>query len=80
MLPHTTEALRRRFPDGVDERAVADAARLVERFGTTRLRDLGVGSEQLDACVTAAASRAELALTPPPAGEDELREIYAAAW
>jgi len=34
----------------------------------------------LGACADIAAQRAELALTPPPAGPRELGELYREAW
>lgn len=87
VLPHTTAALRHRFPDRL---AALDAAagepietlavRLAALAGASRIRDLGVDEARLDDCAAAAAKRAELHLTPPPADEAELRGIYAAAW
>jgi alcohol dehydrogenase class IV len=56
------------------------AAAICARTGATRLRDEGVEREALAACAEAAAERAELALTPPAAGRDELLAIYQAAW
>ena len=53
---------------------------LARRAGAARLRDLGVTEEQLDACAQAAAQRPELALTPPPADEAEIRALYAGAF
>jgi alcohol dehydrogenase class IV len=86
MLPHTFGALRRRSPERVEALALAlganpaqVAAGLARRAGASRLRDLGITAEQLDACAGAAAQRPELALTPPPADEAELRALYAAA-
>src|SRR4051794_261747 len=87
VLPHTSAALRRRFPDrlaaldaaagqGIEELA----ARLAALAGATRIRDLGVEQEKLGECAAQAAQRAELHLTPPPADEAELRGIYEAAW
>jgi alcohol dehydrogenase class IV len=87
MLPWTIDALAGRAPAamaaieaaiGVPPRVVAE--RIAARTGATRLRDLGVARDALDACARAAAARAELAMTPPPAGVDELRELYDAAW
>jgi alcohol dehydrogenase class IV len=86
LLPHTLEALGRRFPDqhvrlgealGGEPSAVA--ARICALTGATRLAELGVTEAQLDACADAAADRGELELTPPRADRDELRAIYAAA-
>jgi alcohol dehydrogenase class IV len=87
LLPVTTGALRRRNPAvferldaALGEPAEGAAERLRERTGATRLREIGIAEEQLDACAEAAASRAELHLTPPAADAAELRELYRAAW
>jgi alcohol dehydrogenase class IV len=87
LLPHTLQALARRFPDRVAElrQALGDdpaaiAAEFARRAGTARLRDAGVEAERLAECADAAAGRMELALTPPPADRDELLAIYEAAW
>jgi alcohol dehydrogenase class IV len=75
LLPHTAAALRRRCAEGVSDDAVAGAARLLDLSGARV-----VASEaEIDACVEAAAARSELAATPPVAGREELRGIYAAA-
>ena len=80
MLPHSIAALRRRagseLPAGIETLAT-DLAR---RAGAARLRDLGVAHEALDACADAAAQRAELQRTPPPADRAELRALYEAAF
>jgi alcohol dehydrogenase class IV len=87
MLPHTTAALRRRFPDRL--RALDDAAgepvealagRLAALAGADGIERLGVERGRLEDCASAAAQRPELQLTPPPANLDELRAIYAQAW
>ncbi|MCU0312543.1 MAG: iron-containing alcohol dehydrogenase [Solirubrobacteraceae bacterium] len=87
LLPTTTAALRRRLPHALErldaalgEPAEAVARRFAERAGVPRLRDLGLDESVLDACAEAAAARAELALTPPPAGPRELGELYREAW
>ncbi len=87
LLPHTAAALRLRAPDGlarmdeaVGEAVEPVAARLASLAGAARIRNLGVAEERLDACAAAAAQRPELDLTPPRAGQGELRGIYAAAW
>lgn len=87
MLPVTSGALRRRLPDGVRAvdavvgEPVEDVARrFADLAGASRLRDIGVAEDVLRACAEAAAGRAELALTPPPAGAEELEELYRAAW
>ena len=86
LLPHTIAALARRCPEpharlaaALGEDPAAAAARLRELTGATRLRDLGVGEDALDACVEAAAARPQLDATPPRPDRDELRSIYAAA-
>jgi alcohol dehydrogenase class IV len=87
MLPHSAEALERRFPDALQR--VADAlgedpapaaARLCELTGATRLGRLGVTEEQLDRCAEEAASRPELHMTPPAADRAELRALYQSAY
>jgi alcohol dehydrogenase class IV len=80
MLPHSVDALVKRFPSDVDPAAAALATRLCALTGTTRLRDLGVSDAELERCAHEAASRPELHLTPPPANRDELLTIYRAAW
>lgn len=87
MLPVTSAALRRRMPeqiealDGLLGESVEDVARrLAVRAGAGRLREIGVPEEALPACAQAASERAELALTPPPAGPRELEDLYRAAW
>jgi alcohol dehydrogenase class IV len=87
LLPHTLPALARRAPEryahlagalGADP--VAVAAEFARRAGTERLRDAGVPAERLPDLAAAAAERAELALTPPPADRDELLATYQQAW
>jgi alcohol dehydrogenase class IV len=78
MLPHTIEALRRRDPQTVD--ATELARDLARRAGAERLRDIGVDPSRIEDCVEQAAKRPQLALTPPPADEDEIRALYRAAW
>ena len=87
MLPHSAQALQRRFPDplarladALGEDPVTAAGRLCELTGATRLRELGVTEEQLDRCADEAAGRPELHMTPPPADRSELRALYAAAY
>jgi alcohol dehydrogenase class IV len=79
MLPHTLLALARRGATGAGE-MIGLAAGLAQRAGASRLRDLGVTEEQLDACADAAAGRPELDNTPPRADRDELRALYSAAY
>jgi alcohol dehydrogenase class IV len=82
VLPVAIGALERRFPGRVDPdgtlRSLAE--RLARRAGADGIRRLGVDESALDACADAAAQRAELAYTPPPADRDELRALYAEAW
>ncbi len=81
LLPHTIDALARRFPDEVarlDARPLA--VRIASLTGATRLRDVGVTEAALSECAEQAASRPELNLTPPAADRDEILEIYHAAW
>ncbi|MFL5819152.1 MAG: iron-containing alcohol dehydrogenase [Solirubrobacteraceae bacterium] len=87
LLPHTLRALGSRFPAEMDRFGEAvggdlakTAAPILARAGATGLREHGVPREALERCAAAAAERPELALTPPPAGRDELLEIYEAAW
>jgi alcohol dehydrogenase class IV len=77
MLPHSITALARR---GYDGEAEALAVRLAELTGATRLRDVGVAPADLDRCADEAASRPELAMTPPPADRDEIRALYQSAY
>jgi alcohol dehydrogenase class IV len=88
MLPHTIVALRERDPDALA--ALDDAAgiamealarRLAQRAGAQQLRDLGVTEDDLETCVREAYARqTDLAGTPPPASEPEIRALYEAAW
>lgn len=82
MLPHTIGALERRHPGHVDPDGTLRelAQRLAATAGATGIRNTGVERERLADCARAAAQRAELALTPPPADEAELLELYEAAW
>ena len=87
LLPHTLAALARRRPrqaealaDALGQAPAAAAAALRERTGATRLRDLGIPEEALDACADTAAARPQLDHTPPRADRAEIRALYAAAW
>jgi alcohol dehydrogenase class IV len=87
MLPHTSAALRARFPEAVAAHDAAAgrpveelAAQLAQLAGADRLRDIGVAEDRLDPCADAAAQRPELQLTPPPADAGELRGLYREAW
>jgi alcohol dehydrogenase class IV len=88
MLPHTTVALRRRAPErlaaldaaaGVEMEALA--RRMAQRAGAQQLRELGVTEEALETCVGEVMKRErDLAGTPPPASEPEVRALYEAAY
>lgn len=87
MLPVTVVALRERRPEqmaAVDEALGEPAEAVAGRFallaGAGSLGAIGVGEDRLEACAQAAAQRPELALTPPPAGADELLGLYRQAW
>jgi alcohol dehydrogenase class IV len=89
MLPHSTPALRSRFPDelGALERELGEdpaalAARLCALTGATRLRDVVPGRDEaiLERLADEAAARPDLAMTPPAASRDELLALYQAAW
>jgi alcohol dehydrogenase class IV len=87
MLPVTVAALRERRPEQVaevdaalGEPAEEVARRFAARAGASSLAEIGIDEASLARCAQAAAGRAELALTPPPAGADELLGLYEAAW
>jgi alcohol dehydrogenase class IV len=87
MLPLTVRALAGRAPEWiarVERELGSDPAVLAERLrelsGVTRLRDAGAAEEQLEICAEEASRRPELAMTPPPADLEELRELYRAAY
>ncbi len=87
ILPVSAAALRRRSPDAlaaldaaIGEPVEGVARRFAAMAGAARLRDIGVAEAALEACAQAASQRAELALTPPPAGPRELGELYREAW
>lgn len=87
MLAQTLPALARRAPQWSAQlaRALGSdptdlAIRLRELSGTRRLRDAGASEADLEICAEQAAERPELAMTPPAAGLDELRELYRAAY
>jgi alcohol dehydrogenase class IV len=86
LLPHTIPALARRFPErhaalaaALGEDPAGAAARVCALTGVTRLRELGIGADALEACVETAAARPQLDATPPRAAPEELRELYGAA-
>jgi alcohol dehydrogenase class IV len=82
MLPHTLAALEQRRPGYVDPDGTlrALARGLAKQAGADGIHKLGVEHDRLADCARAAAQRAELAFTPPPAGEAELLELYENAW
>jgi alcohol dehydrogenase class IV len=87
MLPHCIVALRlrnaavlRALDQAAGEPLEAVARRLAQRARAQRLRDLGVTETALERCVEEALKRPDLASTPPPADEGELRALYEAAW
>jgi alcohol dehydrogenase class IV len=82
LLPHTISALERRRPGYVDPDASLRqlALTLAQLAGADGIRNLGVDRAKLADCARAAAQRAELQFTPPPADEAELLALYEAAW
>jgi alcohol dehydrogenase class IV len=88
MLPHSLAALQRRslgtFLDSLRQVLGRDpvelAARLRDLGGPRTLREAGVAEEDLDLCAGQASARPELQMTPPPADEEELRQLYGAAY
>lgn len=87
LLAHTTGALAWRceaqhaaLTEALGEDPAGAAARLSERTGATRLRDLGADAATLEACADAAAERPQLDHTPPRADRAELRALYHAAF
>jgi alcohol dehydrogenase class IV len=82
LLPHTIGALERRRPGYVDpDESLRQLARtLAQLAGADGVRNLGVERDKLAECARAAAQRAELQFTPPPADEAELLALYEAAW
>ena len=88
MLPESVRALRGRAPswyfealtESLGSEPEAFAAGLRRLTGVPSLRAAGVTGEQLERCVARASKRPELQMTPPPAGPEELRELYTAAF
>jgi alcohol dehydrogenase class IV len=87
MLPQTVPALARRAPswhaqltEALGRDPAELAVRLRELGGVNRLRDAGASEADLEVCAEQAAQRPELAMTPPAADLDELRELYRAAY
>jgi alcohol dehydrogenase class IV len=79
MLPHTLVALQRRGAAWAGD-LVERATELARRAHAVSLHELGVDEAALEACVDAAADRAELDAIPPRPDRDELRALYAAAF
>jgi alcohol dehydrogenase class IV len=88
MLPVTLRALEQRsegggflaeLQDALGRDPVALAEHLRDEGGVKTLAEAGVSDEQLDLCAGQASQRPELQMTPPPADEAELRELYRAA-
>jgi len=84
MLPHTLRLMRGRAPDEIArvERELGGsgvAPRLAARAGVSGLRALGFDEARLDDVVEAVLPRPELANTPDPPGEAELREFVEGA-
>ena len=87
MLPHSLIALERRFPDELarfeaelGEAPESLARRIGALAGPTRLRDVIADHGVLEQCAEQAASRPDLALTPPAADREEIAALYDAAW
>jgi alcohol dehydrogenase class IV len=84
MLPHTLRLMRGRAADQIErvEDAVGGpegAARLAERAGVSGLTALGFDPARVDDVVAAVLTRPELANTPDPPGETELRAFVEGA-
>jgi alcohol dehydrogenase class IV len=86
LLPHTLAAMAPRAPRSIarlGEALGADRAELVPervaelaaRSGTTRLSEIGVEAGAIGGVVDAILARPDLATTPDPPGEAELREL-----
>ena len=88
MLPHTMEAMRRRFPNALE--ALADAlgtkpdglaTRLAELGGgPRRLSELGAEQGRVEAAVDAIHGRVGTAPIPDPPQPEEIRALIEAAW
>jgi alcohol dehydrogenase class IV len=87
MLPHVVRFMESRAPEAIERLAAAlDApsaagrvAELSAQAGVTRLSELGVDEQALDAIVGAALQHPALGNTPDPPGEAELRALLEAA-
>ncbi len=88
MLPRTMDAMRGRAPEELASLAHALGvepdeipARIEELGGgPRRLRDLGGNPDRLESARHAMLQRAELATTPDPPGQEELRRLLDDAW
>ena len=87
MLPVTSAALRERRAEeiaAIDEATGVPVEELARRFArraqAESLQAIGVDEAILPQLAEIASQRSELALTPPPAGAEELLELYRAAW
>lgn len=86
VLRASVPALRERFAEGVarldDATGGTDAlaSQLGELAGSTRLRDVLAEERVLDTCAEQAASRPELAMTPPAPSREEILALYRSLW
>lgn len=88
MLPRTMDMMRGRAPDEIAALAgalggePADIARRIETLGggPRRLRDLDADTDRLEPARHAILQRSELANTPDPPGDEELRRLLEDAW
>jgi alcohol dehydrogenase class IV len=81
MFPHSVRFMHERAPEvmaQVDE-AIGDPDRLAHRAEVSGLRALGFDPDRVDEVVAAVLPRAELANTPNPPGEAELRAFVEGA-
>jgi alcohol dehydrogenase class IV len=87
MLPQTIGAIARRDPAWIErmQGAIGEppaqfAARLRDLGGRHSLHEAGVDQATLEVCVANALTRQELGFNTPPADEQEIRALYAAAF
>jgi alcohol dehydrogenase class IV len=88
MLPRTMDAMRGRAPEEIASLAHAlgvepdEIRSRIESLGggPRRLRDLGGNADRLESARHAMLQRAELANTPDPPGQEELRRLLDDAW
>jgi alcohol dehydrogenase class IV len=84
VLPHTIRLMRGRAPEAIErvEQAIGGsdgADRLAQRAGVSGLKALGFDPQSVDEVVEAVTGRPELANTPDPPAEAELRGFVEAA-